>query len=317
MNLEQAKFTLQSFRPDGSDCHDPAFAEALALAAENRELGDWLAQERAEDAAFAEALQSVKIPDALRHEILGAIEESTSQIQVDDLDADFIGALAQLQPPAGLRDNILAAMEIQQGEPQNVVEMPSTQTRKLPWIALVGSAAALLLAAFAFFSQPKSAEESPVVLTDPMLQESAQLSPEVARSAGVNYFVNSFQKGQLDLMTTNQDEVLDFLSSHPSLKPTDIPEGLQGQNSIGCKLLDIGGRPASLICFMTDTGKVVHLVTFDRDDISGDLPALADAPGTCQLCPSGLVATAQWQNDDQASFLFAPGAKPSELSRIF
>ena len=55
MDKEQAKFILQSFRPDGADAQDPDFAEALALAAQDRELGDWLASERAQDAAFAAA----------------------------------------------------------------------------------------------------------------------------------------------------------------------------------------------------------------------------------------------------------------------
>ena len=53
MDKEQAKFILQSFRPDGADAADTDFAEALQLAVEDRELGEWLADERATDAAFA------------------------------------------------------------------------------------------------------------------------------------------------------------------------------------------------------------------------------------------------------------------------
>ena len=39
MNQEQAKFILASFRPDGSDIDDLAFAEAVSLAATDKELG--------------------------------------------------------------------------------------------------------------------------------------------------------------------------------------------------------------------------------------------------------------------------------------
>jgi len=56
MDKEQAKFILRSFRPDGSDVNDKDFSEALALAMEDRELGEWLAAERAFDASLADAL---------------------------------------------------------------------------------------------------------------------------------------------------------------------------------------------------------------------------------------------------------------------
>ena len=57
MDKEQARFILQSFRPDGADAKDPDFAEALAVAAEDRELGDWLAAERALPASISRISQ--------------------------------------------------------------------------------------------------------------------------------------------------------------------------------------------------------------------------------------------------------------------
>ena len=66
MDKERAKFVLQSFRPDGEDVNEPAFAEALELAAKDRELGEWLAAERAQDAAFAAMLSDVEIPEDRR-----------------------------------------------------------------------------------------------------------------------------------------------------------------------------------------------------------------------------------------------------------
>ena len=59
MDKEQARFILRSFRPDGADARDPDFTEALELAMEDRELGDWLANERAFDTAFSQALQTL------------------------------------------------------------------------------------------------------------------------------------------------------------------------------------------------------------------------------------------------------------------
>ena len=73
MDREQARFVLQSFRPDGADAGDPDFAEALKLALENRELGEWLASERAFDAEFAIALSSVDLPGNLREDIFACL----------------------------------------------------------------------------------------------------------------------------------------------------------------------------------------------------------------------------------------------------
>jgi hypothetical protein len=70
MNKEQARFILRCFRPDETDAEFPEFNEALALAAKDRELGEWLACERSMDSVFARALESVAIPCILRQELV-------------------------------------------------------------------------------------------------------------------------------------------------------------------------------------------------------------------------------------------------------
>jgi len=47
MDKEKAQFILTSFRANGKDSADADFQEALKLAVEDRELGEWLADERA------------------------------------------------------------------------------------------------------------------------------------------------------------------------------------------------------------------------------------------------------------------------------
>ena len=74
MDRDQAKFILSSFRPDGADADSEDFTEALRLAAADREVGEWLARERALDAEFAGALSKLSLPDDLRDEILGSVE---------------------------------------------------------------------------------------------------------------------------------------------------------------------------------------------------------------------------------------------------
>lgn len=70
MNIQEAKFILQAYRPNGEDASDPQFAEALQLARVDPELGKWFAEQQAFDAAASRALKDVKIPSHLKESIL-------------------------------------------------------------------------------------------------------------------------------------------------------------------------------------------------------------------------------------------------------
>ncbi len=70
MNNREAKFVLSAYRPNGLDATDPAFAEALAQAKADPELGAWLAREQAHAAAVADQLKSIMPPPGLRDAIL-------------------------------------------------------------------------------------------------------------------------------------------------------------------------------------------------------------------------------------------------------
>ena len=96
MDKEQARLILQSFRPDGADAHDPDFAEALAAAAEHRELAEFLAAERAQDAAFAEALVTVEIPDDLRATIFAVLQDGIAGPEFTAMDAVLSGRSQEL-----------------------------------------------------------------------------------------------------------------------------------------------------------------------------------------------------------------------------
>ena len=74
MEKNEARFILRSFRPDGADAGLPEFAQPLAFAAKDRDLGAWLARERSQDSAFANALQTLAIPCSLRQELVVAMD---------------------------------------------------------------------------------------------------------------------------------------------------------------------------------------------------------------------------------------------------
>ncbi|MDQ2868661.1 MAG: hypothetical protein M3R59_09675 [Verrucomicrobiota bacterium] len=70
MNNDEAKFILSGYRPDGADAGDAQFADALAQAERDPELGQWFARERRFDEAMSAALETVSIPPNLRADIL-------------------------------------------------------------------------------------------------------------------------------------------------------------------------------------------------------------------------------------------------------
>ncbi len=76
MNNQEAKFILGAYRPNGSDANDAAFAEALAQVDRDPELRQWLARQRAFDAAVTARLQDIAPPSDLKDAILAGARAS-------------------------------------------------------------------------------------------------------------------------------------------------------------------------------------------------------------------------------------------------
>ena len=302
MTIEQAQFILQSFRPDGSDSADGSFAEALALASSNRELGEWLARERAMDAAFAAALQESDIPESLRGDILGLLADTSAEVAVSEVDGDFIGALAQLAPPPELRSKILTAMETEAAQaPRNIISFP--RLRPVEWLGATAAVAAVVFAAILAFGGPPK----------------GPLDEAYVHRASIGYFNASFDPSELDYQADQTEDLLVYLDKNPGLKPKNIPAGLLGDDveAIGCKFIELGGKKASLICFKTGDYGTVHLVTFRSEDIMGVNCPWKDAAGNCTSCPTGQFSIASWMDAEQASFLYSAAVTPNQLSNVF
>jgi hypothetical protein len=296
MDKAQAKFILRSFRPDGADGDDHDFAEALTLAIQDRELGEWLADERAMDAAFANALATVRIPETLREDILGCLagERGDFPQAGDTRDAAMIGALASIQPPADLRGKILTAMES-----SKTVAFP--QRSKWRRVALPLSAAAGV--ALAFFMTRKDATSSAFANNGPLPVDVVQ--------AG---FIRAYESPlfSLDEKRDDHGELLEHLASRKLPCPGCLPPGLVGVKSIGCRELVIDGKHGSLICFDERENGVVHLVIFRREDVCGDLPQ-RDHPTFAQ---KGHWTAARW-SDDKNVFILIGATDLRKLASLF
>jgi hypothetical protein len=79
MTIEEAKFILSAYRPNGSDAGVAAFGDALRMAAGDPALSAWFAHSRALDAAVAAKLRRIEAPPGLREAILAGARVSDSQ----------------------------------------------------------------------------------------------------------------------------------------------------------------------------------------------------------------------------------------------
>ena len=297
MDKEQARFILRSFRPDGADAGDPDFAEALKLAMENRELGEWLASERAFDSAFANALVTVDLPGHLREDIMAclATERGDFPQAEDGTDAAWIGALATIQPPPTLRDSVLAAMDR-----TVTMETPPAKISVFRRFMVPLAAAAGIALAFLVTRGPEPTQ--------------------VAKSGGVPIgvvqasFVRTFESPEFSLEEKRDDKqvLINHLRERKLPCPGCLPPGLQNVKGLGCRELVVDGKRGSLICFQMGENGLVHMVVFRREDVSGDFPPL-DRPA---IARDGKWTSAKWEHDGKV-FLVMSDAKQCQLPKLF
>jgi len=291
MDKEQARFILRSFRPDGADVNDQDFAAALALALENRELGEWLASERAFDAGFARALGAVDLPVNLREDIMACLagERGDFPHVEDSLDVLLVGAIASLQPPAMLRDQLLTALERTPLERTRVERRPESIFWRRAGVPLAVAAGIALAFLFTRDGGPTA------VRTD------EQVRSEVVQAS----FIRTFESRSFDFEVKKDDPsvLVQHLKKRKLPCPGCLPPGLERVKSIGCRELVIDGKRGSVICFDLGADGMVHLMVFKRADLIGEFPGF-ESP---RLVQEGSWASAQWETDRKVFILLGKG----------
>lgn len=303
MDKEQARSLLRCFRPGGADAQNPDFAEALRMATEDRKLGEWLARERAHDAAFGEALASVPLPCDLRGAILAGLAAERGEIPPSSAPEDrlWADALASVRPPHRLREEILVAMRRSAGI------VPRWKTGWAYWAAAAAGIAAAFLVV-----RPHATGEHPGLPDEGITARTVVDSlPIEAVKVG---FIKAFESPSfsLDLKKPDQLALLEHLKQRSLPCPCCMPPGLAGVPGIGCRELVIGGRHGSVLCFKESEGGVVHLVVFRGNDICGDFPE-RDHP---QMGQCGCWATASWKHGGQV-FVLMGKTDPKKLASLF
>jgi len=312
MDNTQAQLILSNYRPNGSDEGDPDFAEALELASQDKDLRQWLSEERTQDEVFANALTEIAIPEQLREEIFNVITSETSEdsiLPLDEFDNQFATAFKDLAAPASLRDDILEAMNKQQKvTPLPTRERTPQKARRFQWPTMpsIGFAAAAGVAIALFWTI-----KGPV-------NTDFTASNGITSSAVEENAVNIISRTMfLDLTDEKQNKLFNFLSEADTPSPNILPVGLREYNGVGCKKLSFNGKPASLICFQKDKDSpVVHLVLLNREDMDEELPNFEQAADNCFDSKEKGWSIARWQDEEHAAILLGKMA-PEELSKIF
>lgn len=302
MDKQQAQFILQSFRPNGSDVVDSDFAEALRLATENSDLGEWLARERAEDAAFASALSSVEIPSVLREQIIDVMEKDQVQdIEDNDaLDELFIDAMGEIQPPRGLRDEILTAMLVE----QDLVATQSVTQARLNKVSrqknlgsqlssVVAIAAALVIGVFLAYKLTPLASSPDALFKSHEVQHHAE-----------NLLNASFE---YDVKEDDPERIRAWLTNHQLPTPNTLPKGIQKLSCNGCKEITLpGAKKASMVCFSEQAGPNLYLIIVSNADIRDQgLPAISEVSvNDCYHCKVTKCDVARWRDAQNTYILF-------------
>lgn len=290
MDKEQARFILRSFRPDGSDAADHDFAEALRLAIENRELGEWLAHERALDTAFADALGSVDLPQTLRDDILACLagERGDFPEARDSGDSAWIGALATIQPPPELRNEIVAAMERTAGRTDSAPrKAPVFRRLAIPLAVAAGVALAFL------------------ITRGPAPVAAETLRAEIVRTLETHGSVH-------EEPVPGPAALARYLAERNLPALPDLPAALAKMKGFACRELIVDGKRGTLICFEGGAKNVVHLVVFRRRDVAGDFPT----DGRPAISQNGDWASARWADGDTVAMM-ASRTSSQNLSALF
>lgn len=104
-------------------------------------------------------------------------------------------------------------------------------------------------------------------------------------------------------------ELQQWLAENRGLAGSIIPAGLQQRPSIGCRSWTWNGKPAGLICFLTEGGQAVHLFIVSRDAASGAPAAMRE------LGQVGQWQTVSWAEGDLA-YVLAGKLDSSALEKL-
>ncbi len=236
--------------------------------------------EDASDPLMAEALEQAARDPELSGWLAGEIR----------FDRGMQAAIRSQEPPANLRERLLLGrrvVSLHRLEPDH----PQSERRLTGWLALAAALAVLAVLGLFFRADGGTAPTA------------GQLAAGIMQMAG---------RGEINLgkMSSDPAELRAWLAAQGSPHDFPIPEKLQGLQGMGCQSFVIDGAKVSLVCFMLDQNRMVHL--FVVDDSS-----LREVPGeTPRIVRDGTQVAATWSARGRTFLLTGMNIDEATLRRF-
>ena len=189
--------------------------------------------------------------------------------------------------PAGLSDRLVAALEAQGVGPAKRTMFRSV----VPWLALATAEAIAVIGT--------------VGLWRPAVGKNWQ--------AEALAYISQIDAGKmsLDQFSGNLEELKTGLAAAQSPSPGSLPKSITDLPSLGCKVIQVAGRPASVICFEITPGHEAHLIVIANEGLHQVPPQHKP-----QFDQHGDWHVASWSDGSQ-SFLLATQVDEKNLKRLF
>ena len=298
MNREQARFILQSLRPDGTDKASADFEEALIVAAEDSVLGAWLLAERRRDSIIAAAFEDVPVPPALMNEILTAVSlEQGTGASSEELAGNEAGrreerSSVQPQSPAGISDrNQMTVLKVEIAgrasgltSPGYSLDYTSSGKRKEGMMKVVLLTGLLVVGAFVAFELTSSNPDSMASGREPM----------TLQALGREALVVVSQELPFELQGNDLYGYQDWIRAEggPRFDFRALPRKISGGQLLGCRVSTVGEARAAHLCFEVENVPV-HVFVVPTMPIK-DAPAGWRVAADCWTCPeTGVAVVAQ------------------------
>ncbi|MGE9271449.1 MAG: hypothetical protein ACQKBU_11655, partial [Verrucomicrobiales bacterium] len=117
----------------------------------------------------------------------------------------------------------------------------------------------------------------------------------------------------LDMRDPDHGHIFEFIRSKGHACPEgEIPKGLADIPGIGCRVMELAGKPGAIVCFRKGD-QTVHLLVFREADVDCLGMSRGASP---ELDQHGSWAVARWQNAGRV-FLLLGHTKKEDLGDLF
>ena len=294
MDREQARFILQSLRPDGTDEESADFEEALGVASEDAALGAWLSAERKRDAAIAATFEDIPVPASLPEDILAAVRlEKGSRASSEDLAADQAGLReVRSQVQVGASDEKqMTVLKVEVAgrasgltSPGYSLDYTSSGERKEGMMKVVLLTGLLVVGAFAAFELTSSNPDSMASGREPMTLQALGREALVVVSQELPFELQgNGLYGYQDWIRAEGGPRFDFMA---------LPRKISGGQLLGCRVSTVGEARAAHLCFEVENVPV-HVFVVPTMPVK-DAPSGWRVAADCWTCPeTGVAVVAQ------------------------